>query len=234
MKWRILLFLKWLFRSVSKRGLVRTCKVGSSALMDLSFDLWHGTETTKWVWVEDLGANSEHDANATGHRASKARPLRKLINRLDVPRECVFIDLGSGMGRALLLAVQLGFKTVVGVEFSPKLCAIARQNVKIFTQSDALSGQVTVTSRIEVIQADVARFEIPAERCIFYAFNPFDGVVMERFVGNLRDSLQRFPREIWFVYQNPLCASVIDKSELFSSAQDFEIGGAEFKVYKNF
>jgi SAM-dependent methyltransferase len=207
--------------------LVRTGKIAGSAALDLCFDLYYGTETMRWVWTEDLGANSEHDANAVGYRATKARPLQKLIRKLDLPRDRAFVDLGSGKGRVLLLAAQLGFQHVVGVEFSPKLCAIARANVGIFTR------QLTkITSYIEVTQADAALFNITPEHCIFYAFNPFDGVVMERLIANLRESLARHPRKIWFLYNTPLHAHVLE--QLFSSAQDFEIGGTEFKVYKNF
>jgi SAM-dependent methyltransferase len=228
MKWRVLLFLRWAFRSVSKRGLARTGKVAGSAILDLSFDLRYGTETMRWVWVEDLGANSEHDVNAVGYRATKARSLQKLISKLDLPRDRAFVDLGSGKGRVLLLAAQLGFQKVVGVEFSPKLCAIARQNVNTFTR------RTRIAARIDVIESDVALFNITADRCIFYAYNPFDGVVMERLVGNLRDSLKRFPRRVWLLYNTPAHATVIEKSDLFCSAEEFEIGGAEFKVYKNF
>jgi SAM-dependent methyltransferase len=154
--------------------------------------------------------------------------LQKLIHKLDLPRDCAFVDLGSGKGRVLLLAAQLGFQKVVGVEFSPRLCAIARRNVKIFTR------KTRIIVHIDVIKSDVALFNIEPEQCIFYAYNPFDGVVMERLVANLRDSLKRFPRRVWLLYNTPVHATVIVKSDLFSSAEEFEIGGAEFKVYKNF
>ena len=108
--------LTWARRSLASRGLVRTSKVAGSALLDLSFDLRYGTETMRWVWVEDLGANSEHDVNAVGYRATKARSLQKLISKLDLPRDRAFVDLGSGKGRVLLLAAQLGFQKVVGVD----------------------------------------------------------------------------------------------------------------------
>jgi SAM-dependent methyltransferase len=180
----------------------------------------------RWVWTEDLGAKSEHDANAVGYRATKARPLQKLIRKLNLHRDYVFIDLGSGKGRVLLVAAQLGFQNVVGVEFSPSLCNIARQNARVFLRN------TKVASNIEVVQADAATFKMPSKECIFYAFNPFDGVVMERFIANLRESLQRHPRKVWFLYNTPLHATVLEK--LFSSAEDFEIGGVEFKVYKNF
>jgi SAM-dependent methyltransferase len=218
------LALKWALQSISSRGLVRTAKVASSVLVDLGFDLQYGTETMRWVWREDLGINSEHAAH---YRATKARSWRKLMSKLDLPRDCVFVDLGCGKGRVLLLAAQLGFEKVLGVEFSPRLCAIARGNVKIFTR------RARTNACIDVIESDVARYDIKPEQCIFFAYNPFDEVVMERFVANLRDSLKRFPRKVWLLYNTPIHAVVIERSKLFTSCEEFEIGGVEFKVFTN-
>lgn len=222
---KVLPLLKWAAGSVARRGIVRTSKVVGSAVFDFGFDIYWGTETLAWVWTEDLGANSIHDANAVGYRASKARALRILLRKLKLPRDYAFIDLGSGKGRVLLLAAQMGFKKVLGVEFSPKLCAIARANVQRF------GWQIKLKSDIEIIESDAADFEIPRERCIFYAFNPFDGVVMEKWLGNLRQSLARSPRKVWLVYNTPIHAGVIENSNLFAKPQNFEIGGALFKVY---
>jgi SAM-dependent methyltransferase len=220
-------FLTWARRSLSRRGLVQTSKVAGSTILDLSFDIWYGTDTMRWVWLEDLGANSEHDANAVSYRASKARPLCILIKRLRLPRDRTFVDLGSGKGRVLLLAAQLKFQKVVGVEFSPKLCAIARANVARFR------WQLNISAKIDIIEADAAQFSITPDQCIFYAFNPFDEIVMGALLGSLRESLEYFPRQVWFIYNTPLQHATIENSGLFSSAENFEIGGAEFKVYKN-
>lgn len=216
--------LNWAYRSVSRRGILRTGKVAGSVLIDYTFDFWYGTETMNWVALEDLGANGEH---AVSYRATKAGPLRKLIRKLDLPRDCAFVDLGSGKGRTLLIAAQLGFEKVVGVEFSPRLCAIARKNV------DILRRQIRITSYIEVINEDVARFKLTPERSVYYAYNPFDETVLASFVANLYISLKRFPRPVWFIYNTPIHHGFIDRSGLFAKAQDFEIGGVEFKVYKN-
>jgi SAM-dependent methyltransferase len=221
------LYCDWAIKSVARRGLFRTGKIMGSVILDLVFDVWYGTETLGWVWVEDLGANSEHDANAVGYRPSKVLPLRALIKRLKLPRDLTFVDLGSGKGRVLLLAAKMGFQKIVGVEFSPKLCAIAQTNVEKFT------GQLGLPTEIRVIQADAALFTITPDQCIFYAFNPFDGVVLGELMGSLRDSLTYFPREVWFIYNTPLHTDVIERSGLFSLVQDCEIGGTEFKIYRN-
>ena len=43
-----------------------------------------------------------------------------------------FVDLGAGMGRAMLLAADYPFRAVVGVELHPTLARIARANLAIW------------------------------------------------------------------------------------------------------
>jgi SAM-dependent methyltransferase len=150
------------------------------------------------------------------------------MRKLDLPRDRAFVDLGSGKGRVLLIAAQFGFDKAVGVEFSPGLCDIARHNVEIFTR------RTRITACVDVIESDVALYDIEPEQCIFFIYNPFDDVVMERLVVNLRNSLKHFPRRVWLLYNTPIHAIVIEKSGLFCSCEEFEIGGTEFKVFKNF
>ena len=49
--------------------------------------------------------------------------------------EVSFIDVGAGMGRAVLLAAELPFRRVVGVELNPTLARIARKNLTAWRAS---------------------------------------------------------------------------------------------------
>src|SRR5689334_21283292 len=42
----------------------------------------------------------------------------------------VFVDLGAGKGRALLMAGRLPYRRVVGIELDPELAQCARRNVE--------------------------------------------------------------------------------------------------------
>jgi SAM-dependent methyltransferase len=52
----------------------------------------------------------------------------------DLPREGTFVDLGSGKGKALLIAGMLAYRRVVGVEIDSELAGEARRNVENFRQ----------------------------------------------------------------------------------------------------
>jgi cyclopropane fatty-acyl-phospholipid synthase-like methyltransferase len=86
-------------------------KVAFNVIADLEFDLRYGTDTMRRVEKDALPGSSSYSA-------TKARGFRTLMRKLDLPKASVFVDLGSGKGRVLLLAAQYGFEKVVGVEYS--------------------------------------------------------------------------------------------------------------------
>jgi SAM-dependent methyltransferase len=219
--------LSWASRSVKRRGLLQTLKVAVSVIIDLVFDLRHGTDTMRWVEVKALGFESEHKTNAVRYTVTKSKPLQRLMRKLNLPKDGAFVDLGSGKGRVLLLAARFGFERVVGVEFCPELCNIARDNIKTFARKTRLA------SYIDVVHSDVASFFIEAEYNVFYMYNPFDKVVMARLLANLHASVARFPRKIWLIYNTPIHDQLISQSGLYSESREYEIGGTKFNVYNN-
>lgn len=217
--------IAWAVNSVRTRGLARTATVATSAIADFSFDWRYGTDTNRWVKVDDLGEVGENKVHSVRYQATKARPLRQLLNSLDLPREKAFVDFGSGKGRALMIAAECGFQRVVGVEFSPALCEQARQNMEIFRRKS------NVTTQFEVVRSDVTHYEIQPDQSVFFMYNPFGDAVMEQVVANLRRSLEVTPRPIWLIYNNPICHGVIEKAGLFKTRLMREIGGTSFIVY---
>lgn len=210
--------IAWALRSFKNRGVLRTVKVAFNVLADLEFDLRYGTDTAGRVAKDALPGSSSYSA-------TKARAFRALMQKLDLPKASVFVDLGSGKGRVLLLAAQYGFEKVIGVEYSKELCVIARANVKTFARKTGVRAQ------IEVVQSDVVSFRIEPEQSIFFLYNPFGKSAMAQMLGNLEVSVARFPRPVWLIYNTPVYDESVGR--LFPSCQEFEIGGTEFKVYSN-
>jgi methylase of polypeptide subunit release factors len=64
------------------------------------------------------------------HTASDPDELANAVASLDVEhKDFTFIDLGSGKGRALVLALSYPFRRVVGVEFALELHRVAEANL---------------------------------------------------------------------------------------------------------
>ena len=219
--------ITWAMKSVRGRGLLQTMKVAASVVVDLSFDWQHGTSTMTWVDVEDFGAAGDNLAYSECYVATKARPLWTLLSSLDLPRNSGFVDLGSGKGRVLLIAAQYGFRRIVGVEFSPRLCEYARRNIQIFKDR----GRMAV--EIDIVQSDASTYPIQPNQAVFFMFNPFRAVVMAQVLANLRRSVELAPRKIWLIYNTPTQHDLIAKTGFFRDQFYRNIGGTHFRVYSN-
>jgi SAM-dependent methyltransferase len=218
----------WLVQSLRDRGPVRTLKVAVNVLADLSFDWKHGTDTMKWVDVDFFETASQNKSRAVRYQATKVRPLAKLLSKLRLPTTGSFLDLGCGKGRVLLIASQLGYRRVVGVEFCSHLCRQARQNV------DRFRTQHPDCSPIDVIESDVALYRFAGDESVLFMYNPFDQVVVKQTMDNVRTSVRMMPRDIWLIYNTPLQHETIQQQGDFGRCQRYEIGGTTFHVYSQF
>ena len=67
-----------------------------------------------------LSGNALH---AVAYEPSPYHITTKIIQKLSIDHtRFSFLDFGSGKGRVLLIACQLPFKSVIGIEFSQDLC----------------------------------------------------------------------------------------------------------------
>ena len=102
------------------------------------FDAEFGVRTSGLVAGRHLKSGHRHDRHATAYYGVAPSVFHGLIedgerSRPDAPIEAfTFVDVGAGMGRAVLLAAELPFKAVVGVELNPTLAGIARRNAAMW------------------------------------------------------------------------------------------------------
>jgi hypothetical protein len=118
----------------------------------------------------------------------------------------VFIDLGSGKGRTLLMASDRPFRRIVGVELLPVLHQAAQENLSQYR------GESQKCFALESICADATEFVFPAEPTVLYLFNPFPESGLRRMTANLEESLRQHPRAVYMLYHNPLLEHVLSES----------------------
>jgi SAM-dependent methyltransferase len=146
-----------------------------------------GVQTRGVIWQKDEGY-------AYGlYRPTAWLTLHELFRRLDVSERDVFLDVGSGMGRVLLVAARQPFKRVIGVEQNVEMTEIARRNVE-------RSRRRLRCHDVELVAADVLDWEIPDDLSVVYLYCPFPEHVLERFMERLLASLDRSPRELRLIY----------------------------------
>jgi SAM-dependent methyltransferase len=166
------------------------------------FDERFGVETSGLIY--ELRSGHQHDPYNNGYFGVAPSVFHGVMGamaerlRLDFGRFS-FVDVGSGKGRALLLASDYSFREIVGVELSPELDRVARANIARYRGNTGLRHKQTIIS----VQGDAGEFCWPAGPLIVYMWNAFTGPVMERVFANLETSLAQQPRPLYLVYIHP-------------------------------
>lgn len=139
---------------------------------DRLFDLRNNVETQGVIQPSELAASGDvANIHATAYQAVWCRNLRVLLREAEkAGTPPVFIDIGSGKGKACFYAAPR-FRHVIGVEYSALLVDAARANL-------LRSGR----TNIEFVQADATRYLLPAEKCLVFLFNPFDAEALDKFL----------------------------------------------------
>lgn len=120
--------------------------------------------------------NKDSLSHATAYVPVWSRNLRELLSEskktgYDFEN---FIDIGSGKGKACFYArAKEPLKNIIGVEFSKPLIDIANRNKE---KSNA--------NNINFINSDATEFDLPNQANLIFMFNPFDSVVLEKFIYN--------------------------------------------------
>ena len=188
---------------------LRRTKRAARYLTEWQIDRRYGITTRGRYFTNDT-----HELHGERHPYQPV-PLNRLIRIIDSlglqPTEWRFIDLGSGMGGALIVAAKMGFRSLIGVEFDYTLTEIARGNVASLRLRDPESA-----SRITLLHQDAGTFVFPDDApLVVFLFNPFGPETMRTVMTNLTNSLARAPRTAFLVYYYPTESSVIGEFPLF-------------------
>jgi SAM-dependent methyltransferase len=160
----------------------------------------------------------------SGYTVTPEKHLRKVLDEINTSPRSAFIDIGSGKGFAQVLARQYGFKDVAGIEYSERLCDIARQNMKRLKLED-----------VDVFCCDAAKFEGYDKYDVFYFANPFGMDLFCKVMKKIEASLGQNPRGISIAYYHPVCEEYFENSSLFrlKTVLYDNIRKYETKIYEN-
>jgi SAM-dependent methyltransferase len=231
-------FLRMAAGPVRERGLRETLRSIRSVWHERRrararpFDATFGTDTVRTVTVADLGATGA-DVPALWRYWPVSRDCFHAVMRdVDVPFDrTVFVDLGSGKGRALLLAAEYAFPRIIGVELSPSLHEIAGDNVQRFQQA------TRSTAVFELVCMDARDWQPPATETLIYLFQPFPADVMRSVLAHLVAGLGAEPaRTIHLAYLHPLHHGLIMESgafEVVRTGRAVHKGEFDWAIYRS-
>jgi SAM-dependent methyltransferase len=211
--------------SLRRRGLTGTLALGLRRLGPVSktrrlaksqihpFDLKFGVNTSGLMDGTDLFTGHEHDAFSTAYwGVSPSRwseVLRRWIDTLPPGQveDYTFVDIGCGKGRMLLIASELPFRQVIGVELNGELASIAAKNAEVWRETHL------ATAPIHVIHQDATKIARPAGNCLFFLYNPFGPEVLRKLLAHLDDDDLKESGALDLVYLMPEFDQVLAERE---------------------
>jgi SAM-dependent methyltransferase len=160
------------------------------------FDIEHGTDTGGYLSPLEIVTGHAHDEHGYGYsaiapsvfRAMCARWRDTLADPVRGPAAYSFVDIGAGKGRALLLASQIPFRKLIGVELSAELARIAQTNVDRWQSARRMGGS---RSTIHVLHQDALQFCWPRTSLLVFLYNPFACELVEQLLERLEGAARR-------------------------------------------
>ena len=178
-----------------------------------AFDHTWGTDTSVAVGVDDLDVDDADRADANAYECMHAGTLLRMLCGLGVELgDYEFVDLGSGKGKAVLVASTLPFDTVTGVELSNRLHRAAEENIERF---ETLGGRRAGVARS--LCENAARFRSTHSDMVVFMMNPFGAGVMHEVVAALDEHFADPSRRGIVLYSNPVHRDVLDTSTTLRS-----------------
>ena len=183
------------FRNIRKVGLITTINYVAS---DFLFDMKYKIDTINTEQLENLDIDSPNVKHGVYYEGTNAYIFKNAFSvfKVDTPNS-VFVDFGSGKGKAMFMAAERGFKKVIGVEFSIELVETCRKNLEIFKQ------KTNTKTEFEIIHMDASLYEIPTDANLLFFSNPFNETLTKKVIDNILRSHDKAPREIWIIHLYP-------------------------------
>jgi SAM-dependent methyltransferase len=182
------------------------------------FDRKYGTDTGGYLGPEELVKGRENDAHNYGYSAiapsvfhEACRRWRETLPAVSGKIEAYsFVDVGAGKGRALLLASELPFRKVIGVELSEELAHNAQRNVARWNRV------ARPKAKIRVMRQDALEFQWPRTPLLVYLYNPFACSLIAQMAEGLAASAASGSGLVDLLYVNPTCTDTLTSQGLFT------------------
>lgn len=186
------------------------------------FDDTHGVETSGLIPAGNLTTGHPSDAHVTAYYGVAPSILRTLIDHWlathpphPLPRY-TFVDIGAGKGRAMLVASQLPFHQVIGIELNPAMADIAQSNLDHWVQSHAADATAPPIAPIRLHQQDALEFDLPRTPTLVFLFHPFEAPILKAFLRRVETQFAKRPGTLDLLYVNSECHAVLDRHPAFT------------------
>lgn len=185
------------------------------------FDEMHGVETGGLIPAGELVTGHSSDAYVTAYYGVAPSILRNVVQLwLDTNpaysiKQYTFVDVGAGKGRAMLVASELAFKQVIGIELNSAIADVAQRNIDHWIESRKDDPTSAKYAPMRLMEQDALEFEFPKTPCVAFLFHPFEAPLMKKLLLNLEKQFAGRPGQLDILYVNAECAAVFDSNPAF-------------------
>jgi hypothetical protein len=185
-------------------------KNGAHAQVIHPFDTRYGVETSGLLTAVALASGQPNDLLGTGYSGTPPSRFGAVMEKwVAAPPErpiesYTFIDIGSGKGRAMMLATAYPFAEIIGVEMNHSLTQIAATNLEKWHAANPTAPPTRVVCQ------DALTFEFPTTPCLIYLYNPFAEPVLRQLIERVEQSFAANPRPVDVLYCNPVSARLFE------------------------
>ena len=152
---------------------------------------------------------------ATHYEPTPVADIDRLLDAVPLaPERSTLVDIGSGLGRVVLHAARRPYRQIIGVEISPALHEVAKDNRAAYRGDRACRD-------LRLVRADAAGFTFPNGDLVVYLYNPFRSAILEPLLDRLSTDLTR---EVVLVYHTPVERASVDAHPAFALETDLGFG----------
>lgn len=186
------------------------------------FDQQYGTLTSTIIEQYELPEDVNLDRFVNAYRYSPS-PVNVVREAMHLLREhhidyskYSFIDIGSGLGRNLLIASEYPFQKITGIEISSYLTEIAKSNL------DKYLSPTQKCKDIRLECTDILAYSFPKEDMILYFWEPFTADVSGPFIENLSQFIRETGPTVHLLFLGAVFPAV-ETSTLFKITETRKI-----------
>ena len=163
-----------------------------------AFDRRHLVETAREEHLREIGVAPDAVKRGNSvYRVTWGWLIKKSIAQLDIDlSRYSFIDYGSGKGKAMLVASDYPFKTIIGLEYAKRLHDIAAENSRTYRSEHQRCHS------LEHVLGDALEYTPPPGPIVCFMCNPFDGKTLRTVFNSWRARYEGGEREIRILYLN--------------------------------
>lgn len=181
------------------------------------YDWRYGTNTHQECFLHTQGISDDQARQGNNvYRPFWRNEFLSAIGSLGIDcSKFLFIDVGSGKGKMLLLASHFPFSEIIGIEYAPGLHAVALKNIQ------QLQAKMETSNNVVSVNADALTWDLPNGPAVYFLYNPFDLAITKAFFVRLDRHVERTRAATFMIYGN--VRGVAEREEAFSSPRSLRL-----------